>query len=299
MTNNPFVSVIVLSLNGAEYIGQCLSTLTANDYTNFEVIVVNNGSTDATPDIVARDFPHVRLINLPRNLGFAGGINVGLRASRGDILIPLNDDTICTPDLIRNIIQPILEEPNIGIVGCKIMYPDRNTIQHAGGCILPNGSTRHLGYKEEDRGQHDIQRDVDYITGCIMAIPRHIFEKFGLFDDRYYPIYYEEVEFAVRIRKAGYRVVYTPKAVLYHLESMTEVAGSSRFLYRFNKSRWRFVLKNFSLSQIILAVRYELKYLRNMDYRIEGLPMLRAYFSTLIRLPIILYDRKYRFITLK
>ena len=251
LADTPLVSVIVLSLNGADVIRPCLDSLLESDYPNIEVLVVNNGSTDATPEIVARDYPRVRLISNPRNLGYAGGINEGLKVARGDIFIPLNDDTIVPPSMVREQIQPLLRDPMVAIVGCKILFPDRKTIQHAGGVILPNGLTEHFGYKEEDRGQWDEARQVDYVTGCSIAIPRWVFERFGLYDVRYFPTYYEEVDLAAKVVKAGYKIVYQPRAFLYHMESKTEVRYSDRFLYRFNKSRWRFVLKNFSARQIL------------------------------------------------
>jgi len=295
----PDVSVIVLSLNGADVIRDCLDTLLANDYPNFEVLVVNNGSTDATPEIVSREYPKVRLISLPENRGYAGGMNEGLKASRGEILVPLNDDTINTPTLVREIVRPMIDDPQVGIVGCKILYPDRKTIQHAGGVILPNGLTRHIGYEEEDRGQYDEQREVDYVTGCAIAIRRKIFRDLGLYDDRFFPTYFEEVEYAVKVKKAGYKIIYNPRAMLYHLESKTEIRFSSQFLYRYSKSRWRFVLKNFTWRQILAAVPYELKWLTTIERGEYWRPLARAYCSTLIRLPFILYDRKYRFLPLE
>ncbi|MCL5269457.1 MAG: glycosyltransferase, partial [bacterium] len=132
VSDTPLVSVIVLTLNGSDVIRECLDTLLKNDYPNFEVLVVNNGSTDATPRIVAAEYPTVRLVNLPRNMGYAGGMNEGLKAARGEIAIPLNDDTIIPPTMVRELIQPILRDPKVAIVGCKILFPDRKTIQHAG-----------------------------------------------------------------------------------------------------------------------------------------------------------------------
>jgi len=293
-TEDPFVSVVVLSLNGEDYIEGCLETLSASDYPNYEIIVVNNGSSDSTPKIVAEGFPHVRLINLPKNLGFAGGMNEGLKVARGSVLVPLNDDTICTPLLLRNLVKPLQAQRNVGIVGCKILYPDRKTIQHAGAMIGPMGSTLHFGYKEIDEGQYDEPRDCDYVTGCVMAVRRELFEKLGLFDDRYYPTYYEETEFAVRARKAGYRVVYQPDAVLYHLESMTQVAGSQRFLYRYHRSRWRFILKNFSASELREALKHEVRYYKGLEWQGETKQLTRAYLYILVRFPVILYDRRFR-----
>jgi hypothetical protein len=204
-SSRPRASVIVLSLNGQEYIRGCLQSLSESELRSLEIIVVNNGSTDATQEIVANEFPNVRLVNLPKNMGFAGGINEGLKRARGDVLIPLNDDTICTPGVVGRLVETLDESSDIGIVGCKILYPDKKTLQHAGGWINPNGKTHHFGYREVDEGQYDQRRDVDYVTGCMFAIRRELLERIGMLDDRYFPIYYEEVEFAVRARKNGYR----------------------------------------------------------------------------------------------
>lgn len=293
----PFVSIVVLSLNGEAYIRDCLRSLSESNYPTFEILVVNNGSTDSTPHIVSGEFPQVRLINLPKNLGFAGGMNEGLKAALGDVLVPFNDDTVATPNLIRNLVAPFQECDRIGMVGCKILYPDGRTLQHAGAWINPNGSTNHYGYHELDDGQHDQLRDVEYVTGCVVAIRRELFEKLGLFDDRYYPTYYEETEFAVRARKIGYRVVYNPKAVLYHLESMTQVVGSQNFLFRYHRSRWRFVLKNFSARELARAFKHEYRYYKSTAADAEQRrPLLRAYRYVLVRLPSILWDRLFRFL---
>src|ERR1043166_8979830 len=104
--DTPFVSVIVLTLNGADVIRECLNSLLANDYPNFETIVVNNGSTDDVEQIVATEFPDVRIVSLDRNMGYAGGINEGIKVAGGEIVIPLNDDTILSATVVRELVRP-------------------------------------------------------------------------------------------------------------------------------------------------------------------------------------------------
>lgn len=293
------VSVIVLTLNGADVIRGCLSTLLESDYPNYEVLAVNNGSSDGVEKIVEAEYPSVRLINLPRNLGYAGGINEGLKAALGEIMLPLNDDTEIDPGMIAGMAGPFVADPKVGIVGCKIFYPDRETLQHAGAEILANGCTRHIGYGEVDRGQFDEQREVDYVTGCSIAVRRQLFEELGLYDDRYFPTYYEETEFAVRARRAGWKIIYAPKAFLYHLESKTEVIYSDKFFFRNHRSRWRFILKNFTFGEFLRAILPELRYWRHMgDKKREGRALLKAYGYVLVRLPSILWDRNHRFLPL-
>lgn len=298
MSELPLVSVVVISYNGSDVIRPCLDTLLASEYPRFELIVVDNGSTDTLAEIVEREYSSVRLVRLMPNRGYAGGMNEGLKAARGEVLVPFNDDTESTPGLIREMVQPLLENAGVGIVGCKILYPDRKTLQHAGGVILPNGLTRHFGYGEEDRGQYDEAGEVEYVTGCAIAVRRELFETLGLYDDRYYPTYYEEVEFCWRARRVGWRIAYAPKAVLYHLESKTEGALSPRMLYRYHKSRLRFALKNLPFRALPQAVKQEWQWLRTLDFKTYLAPLSRAYGSTLVRLPFILYDRNHRFLPL-
>ena len=299
MPENPLVSVIVISYNGSDVIRGCLDTLLANDYPNFELLVVDNGSTDSLADIVKNDYPQVKLISFFPNRGYAGGMNEGLKAAKGEILIPFNDDTESTPNLIREIVQPLQDYPDVGIVGCKILYPDRKTIQHAGGTFSVNGLTRHYGYGEIDQGQYDQSQEVDYVTGCAIAIRRKVFEQLGLYDDRYYPTYFEEVEFAYRARQAGFRIFYNSKAVLYHLESKTEGRYSPGMLYRYNKSRLRFVLKNIPFRKFPSVLYEECKWLKTIPLKQYAIPLLKAYGSTLIHLPWILYDRNHRFLPIE
>ena len=294
----PLVSVIIACLRSAGVIRGALDSLAQNDAPPTEVIVVSNGATDGTPDIVACEYPHVRLIRLPRNLGYAGGINEGVKVARGEILVPLNDDTISQPTMLRHLVQPLLDHDDIGIVGAKILDADERTIQHAGAEILANACTRHFGRGEKDEGQYNAAHEVDYVSGCVMAIRRRVFEQLGLFDDRYGPAYYEEVELAVRARRAGWRVRYEPKAVVVHLESRTARLFSHAFFFFNHRSRWRFILKNFTLRQMLSAVVPELRYLRHRTLWSERLALLRAYLYVLVRLPMILHDRSHRFLPL-
>jgi GT2 family glycosyltransferase len=132
----------------------------------------------------------------------------------------------------------------------------------------------------------------------MIAIRRELFEQLGLYDDRYFPTYYEEVEFAVRARRAGYRIVYAPRALLYHIESKTEVVKSHKFYFRFHRSRWRFVLKNFTPRGILRALKHEIPHFRATIDPVERNALLRAYGYVLARLPRILYDRNHRFLPL-
>ena len=236
-------SVIVLSWNGMEYLEDCLDAVLAQEYPDFEVIVVDNGSSDGSADFVERLYPQVRLIRNERNLGFAAGNNVGLRAARGDALVLLNQDAVVEPGWLE-VLVTALEDPTIGMVGCKLLYPD-GTIQHAGGRIVDSrGSSRHIGRGEPDTGQYDTMEEVDFVTGAALALSRDTLARVGPLDEGFAPAYYEDTDWSYRVREVGLRVVYCPTAVATHFESTSlEVGGYSHHV-AFNYGRLRFLLKH-------------------------------------------------------
>ncbi len=253
MSTLPRVLLIVVNWNGRAYLEGCLTSLFALDYPAFSVAVVDNASMDASPDFVRERFPQVELIRSSHNLGYGGGANLALRTCRADVAVILNTDITVPPDWLTHLIAPMMADPAIGIAGCKMYYPGGRTIQHAGGFItLPQAWPGHYGLDDEDLGQHDVSRDVDYVIGAALAVRRTVLEQVGLFDEGYF-LYYEDVDLCQRARRAGYRVVYIPAAWLIHLESATTIKGSPAYLEQFSRGRWRFILKHLASAQILNA----------------------------------------------
>ena len=225
---DPLASIIILGWGGEPYIAACLAALRRQTYPAIEVIVVDNGSPDRTAEIVARDFPEAQLIRTGQNLGVAGGNNVGLRAARGDICVLINADVEVRPDWLAHLVGAMQADPQIGIAGAKLLYPD-GTIQFAGGRIEPpRGYTYHLGWHAPDRGQFDTVADVDFVTGASLAIRRRALEQIGYEDEKFYPIDYEDPDMSYRARAAGFRVILVPRAVATHHESSTFEAKAIR-----------------------------------------------------------------------
>jgi GT2 family glycosyltransferase len=236
-------SVIVLCWDGMKDLRDCLDALKAQDFADFEVIVVDNGSTDGSADFVEAQYPDMLLIRNERNLGFAAGNNQGLRAAAGDVLVLLNQDTIVRPGWLAVLAEIIEAYPQCGIAGGKALYPD-GRIQHAGGYVDAKGSGSHYGYQQMDEGQFDQVREVDYITGATLAISRQAYEAIGELDEGFAPAYFEDVDWCFRAREAGFRVVYAPQAVLMHRESSAGFDTSHASLYDFHRNRLRLVLKH-------------------------------------------------------
>jgi len=294
----PFVSVVIASLNGGSVIGQALDSLRKTRYADettglarFEVIVVDNGSTDDLAEVVAARRPEVRLIRSPVNLGFAGGNNLGIREAHGDVVVLLNDDAEPRPDWLQAWAAAAAEDPRWGVMGCKLLYPDGETIQHAGGIIEPSAMTRHIGYEEKDDGRFDALIECDYVTGAAIALRRELIDRVGLLDEKYFPIYYEETDYCWQARRIGYQVLYVPGAVVVHHESRTQGRYSFRFIFRQTRCRMRFLCKCFSKWELLRALRHELAWwFKPFSYPCY-LPFLCGYVAGLIQLPTHLRDR--------
>lgn len=247
----PTVSVVIVSWNGEKFLEPCLSAVSAQTLKGYEVIVVDNGSTDGSVESVRSHFAGVRLIENKRNLGYAGGANVGFRSATGEVLALLNQDTIPHPDWVAELLAVLSGNEEIGIVGSKILNMDGVTLQHAGAYLpWPLVQGIHYGRGEKDEGQYGEPREVEYVTGAAMAIKRPVLEAIGLFDEGFFPGYFEDVDLCFRARQAGYRVVYVPRAVVLHNESSSfeqTFFGKPYLVYR---SRMRFILKHYTPKQI-------------------------------------------------
>lgn len=267
MASSLAVSVVIVSLNGASRIAMPLDALRRCDPAPHEVIVVDNGSSDGLADLVARDYPEVLLVRAPRNLGFAGGNNFGILNASGDVVLLLNDDTEPRADWLGPIVELLRREPGVGIVGCQLVYPDGVTIQHMGGVVHANGLTDHVAWGEDSRragGADDPTGPVvecDYATGAAMAIRREVIAEVGLLDEGFWPIYFEEVDFCERARRAGWRCVVAQNSAVVHHESQTTVKFSRGFLEKYHRNRWRYLLRNRGRRGLLRALRAEARWL--------------------------------------
>ncbi|WP_448542182.1 glycosyltransferase family 2 protein [Roseiflexus sp.] len=289
-------AVIVLTWNGGAEAIACLQRVRQLDPAPNTVVVVDNDSQDGTPDQVAALFPTFLLIRNPRNLGFAGGMNIGIRAlldqdPSPDVIILLNQDTLVDPGWLGAIIAPFAD-PVVGAVGCKIRYPD-GTIQHAGLTLdWPLALPRHVGRNEPDQGQYDTPRDVNFITFAAVALRSEALQRIGLFDEGYNPAYFEDADLCVRLRRAGYLIRYEPQATLVHREatSQRDQLTHDALVHR---GRLRFVLKTYTLDEITGPfAQAERDFLKSRVFSAEGRVLRWVYDWSLITLSDILIERR-------
>lgn len=238
--NSPNVEIIVLNWNGKEDTLGCLKALQKVRYDNISVTVVDNASTDDSTEMIAAEFPSVKLIKNTANLRYAGGNNVAIKEAlegEAEYILILNNDTIPHEDFLTSLVETISSEVEIGIVAPKINYfTDRKLIWYAGGFVnFFTGNIYHRGLRKRDDGKYDLSNEVDYATGCCMLIKRELFDEIGLLDEKYY-IYTEDVDFSFRARAAGYKVIFEPRSLIWHKISASTGGAFSFFKIR-NKFR--------------------------------------------------------------
>ncbi|MFA7169652.1 MAG: glycosyltransferase family 2 protein [Candidatus Paceibacterota bacterium] len=229
------VYLIVLNWNGKEDTLECLESLRSTNYDNYQTVLIDNGSEDDSVVAVREKFPEVEIVETGKNLGFAGGNNVGIEYAikqGAEYVFLINNDTTVHPDYLKELVEVGESDPKIGAVGSKIYYhsePER--IWFAGGKInwLRNKG-EHIGLDEIDKGQYDEIKEVGYLTGCALLVKREVVEKIGVLEDDYF-LYYEDADYSLRIQNADYKTVYAPKSIIYHKVSRSTKPGSASYVY--------------------------------------------------------------------
>lgn len=217
-SDNPIYSIIIPVYNNVYLTLKCLISLTKiNLIEKCEIIIISDASYDESDEIIEKISGIIYLKN-EKNLGFIKSCNKASLLSRGDYIVFLNNDTILDKEWLSELAKTFEVSPNIGLVGSKLVYPDKR-LQEAGGIIWSNGSAWNWMHKKDpNHPSANFMRDVDYVTGASLMIPRSLFEALGRFDSRYQHSYYEDTDLAMSVRKAGYRVVYQPTSQLVHYE---------------------------------------------------------------------------------
>jgi len=257
--NPPRVLVIILNWNNAPDTINCIRSLKRIDYPNYEIVLIDNGSTDNSVGEIRRAFPEVGIVENGRNLGVAGGRNVGIEIAlnriRGggddapEYVLFLDNDTVVDRGFITEMIAAHRSDPSIGVLTSKIYYlgdPDR--IWAAGGRLRFSQCKVYIrGEGERDSGQYDEISDIDWALGSVFLVTRMALEDVGKFDPAFGVYCGEEVDWCIRARKLGYRIVYVPKSKVWHRVSKT-VPGAN---YWYQKVRNHLIImrRHASLTQ--------------------------------------------------
>ena len=238
------VSIITINYNGLEDTCALIETIPFNE--NMEVIVVDNASKNHEAEVIALRYPQVKVIQSERNLGFAGGNNLGIQTAQGKYLFLINNDTCFKEFVHQPLIDRMESSPNIGIVCPKIRFAWGNSpIQYAGYSKLSKISVRNhaIGFNEEDHGQYDTAHPTSYAHGAAMFIRRDAIEKVGLMPECYF-LYYEELDWSMMFTRAGYQIWYEAKCTIYHKESQSTGQNSPLRTYYLTRNRLMLVQRN-------------------------------------------------------
>lgn len=245
----PKVSIIVLNWNGCSHTIECIESLKGLNYSNYEILIVDNGSTDRSEEILRKKFPELSFIQTGTNLGFAGGANTGIRhALKGgtEYIILLNNDTIVAQDFAGELIKAAEKDKKAGILCSKIFFYDNpKTIWYAGAYYNQwLGWGRHKGYKLHDNVQYDKEKETGRPCGCSMMVTREFCEKVGLLDEEYF-CYCEDLDWGMRAKASGFRVIYVPTSKVWHkVSKSTGGYGNAKSLYYNVRNTLRCLDKN-------------------------------------------------------
>jgi len=247
----PRVAVITLNWNGRNDTIEWASSLGKLNYSNYSLVVVDNGSSDGSVAALREQYPELTVIENGRNLGYAEGFNVGLKYAYeqgADYILIMNNDTVAAPDCLTALVEMAETDPCIGFVSGKVYYyQEPNRLQTAGKLNHPILLVKELvGRNEIDTGQYDEVKEYDYLDDIYLLVRRRAYEETGGYDPSFF-LYYEETDWCARVRRAGYKLVYTPEAKVWHKHGMsTGGEKSPTFVYYNARNQIVFMRRNTS-----------------------------------------------------
>jgi len=290
------ISVVVLCWNGREHLDTCLSSLQGQTYRDFEVLVVDNGSVDGSPEFVSSAFPKVRLICLPSNRGFSAGNNVGIRAAQGEYIALLNQDTEVDPRWLEELYRGMSDDPEAGSCASKMLRFDRrDTIDRAGDAYTIAGVAMLIGSHRKDGEDFDAPRRIFGACAGAALYRRSMLDEVGLFDEDFFCIC-EDVDLSFRAQLRGYSCLYVPSAVVYHKASSSIGLYSDFYVYHTHRNLEYVLAKDMPTSLLLRYLPVHMLYdaLSFLFYLVRGRgwTFLRAKFAALRHMPNMLRKRR-------
>ena len=255
MRPEPILSVIIPNWNGKKFLVECIDSLKAQTFQDFEAILVDNGSTDGSAEFIEEQYGDwIRVIRNEKNLGFAGGNNVGIRAARGDYIVLLNNDTWTDPHWLEELVKATQSDPPVGMWSSKVCsYFHRKRIEGIGELIYWDGLCRAQGQFEQDDGQYEVMQEILFPPGCGAMYRKSLFDGIGLFDEDFFA-YADDSEIGIRARLAGWKCLYVPRAVVYHKNSGTAGQYSPLKAFYVERNRLWITIKYFPLPLLLLSI---------------------------------------------
>jgi GT2 family glycosyltransferase len=255
LKHNSFVSVIIVNYNGFEYLRKCVASLLHSEYPFYEIIIVDNGSTDDSLSRIKREFKEhqkrIVILDLPNNLGFAIGNRIGANKAVGEYILFLNNDTKVEPSSLGELVNVMDQDSSIGVAQAKLLLMSKpDTFDCAGATMSVFGDSRPRGWNEKDIGQYDRIDEISFAKGAAMIVRKEIWNSLEGFDPIFF-VYSEESDFCWRVWLSGHRVVFAPSATVFHIRAATTTKFTSDFfLFQYYRNQLLTVIKNLSLKTL-------------------------------------------------
>ena len=289
------VSIVVPNWNGMRFVGMCLDSLAQLDFKDYEIIVIDNGSTDGSREMIEEKYPEVRLLKLPDNMGFAIACNEGIKASNAEYIVLLNNDIEVTPDWLRELYEGMERHPECGMGTTKMMFLDQRDVFYNTGDLFHSWSSGGgRGQGEKDLGQYEKE---EYVFGACAGAGiyrREFFKQVGLFDEDFF-IFAEDVDLNMRGQLQGLKAVYLPKAKVYHIGTATVGLYSDRYVYLCKRNDIWVFIKNYSLNMYFKYLysiwKHQFSDIKYFTYRGQGQVLLKSKWDALKMLPQMLFRR--------
>ena len=263
------VSVIIPNYNGMQYVKRCLDSLMAQTLKDWEILFIDNGSADGSRELVEKEYPLVRVIALPENLGFCGAVNIGIHAATAPYVILLNNDTEAEPEFLQELYNGIRRKPRAFSGGAMMLqFHDREKIDDAGNFYNALGWAFALG-KGKPAANYNKERKIFSACGGAAIYRKDLLEELGYFDEEHFA-YLEDTDIGYRAQIAGYENWYFPKAKVYHVGSGTSGSRYNQFKIRYSsRNNIYMIYKNMPILQIVL----------NMPLLVAGFTVKLLFFS--------------------
>ena len=252
--NLPKVSIVFSNFNGGKEPLECLTSINKLNYpkNKIEIIVIDNGSKDKSPEKIAGRFPEVNLIKLKKDIGLPGSLNLGINKSTGKYIFIANDDIVLEKNSITNMVNFLEKNTNVGVLGGKVFYKNEPKKLSDSACDFNM-------YKGEIKEGLAKGNKIKWLQSCAIMVPRTIFNKIGLFDDGYYPLYFDDFDFCLRATKSNLKIIYLKDAIFWHgAGKTTRQFSNKKVYYWWYKNKIRFYLKNATIVQIITATFFQI-----------------------------------------
>ncbi len=289
------VSIVVPNWNGMRFVGMCLDSLAQLDFEGHEVIVVDNGSVDGSREMIEKQYPWVRLLKMPDNMGFAIACNEGIKASNAEYIVLLNNDIEVTSDWLKELYEGMERYPECGMGTTKMMFLDNRDVFYNTGDLFHSWSAGGgRGQGEKDTGQYE---EEDYVFGACAGAGiyrREFFKQVGLFDEDFF-IFAEDVDINMRGQLKGLKAVYLPKAKVFHIGTATVGLYSDRYVYLCKRNDIWVFIKNYSLGmyfKYLFAIwKHQFADIKYFTYRGQGQVLWKSKWDALKMLPQMLLRR--------